>query len=63
VVESPVPWVEGDEVRVVGGGMNGTVGPSYKAANGSLVLELSKEVVGAEVFAWVFKIDFHGGVD
>jgi alpha-L-fucosidase len=35
--------------------------PSSKAANGSLILELSEGVVSAEVFAWVFKIDFLGG--
>ena len=61
VLESPVPWVEGDRVEVVGGSMEGTVVPSSKAANGSLVLELSEGVVSAEVFAWVFKIDFLGG--
>lgn len=61
VIESPVPWVQGDKVTVVGGSMAGTVVPSSKAANGSLVLTLSDQVLSAEKFAWVFKIDFLGG--
>jgi alpha-L-fucosidase len=61
VLNSPVPWVAGDKVTVVGGSMHGAVVPSYKAANGSLVLQLSEAVVSAEVYAWAFKIDFLGG--
>lgn len=60
VVDSPVPWVEGDQVTVVGGNGSGVVVPSSKESNGSLVLDLSDEVVGADEFAWVFKIDFEG---
>ena len=60
VIDSPIPWVAGDNVTVIGGSMNGSVVPSSKAANGSLLLELSSEIQEAEVFAWVFKIDFGG---
>jgi len=60
VVDSPVPWVMGDQVTVVGGNVSGTVVPSAQAGNGSLVLSFSDEVVGADEFAWVFKIDFGG---
>jgi alpha-L-fucosidase len=60
VVESPVPWVEGDSVTVVGGNASGAVVPSRKEGNGSLVLSLSADVVSAEEFAWVFKIGFGG---
>jgi len=59
---SPVPWVEGDQVTVVGGNMSGSVVPSMKDANGSLVLEIGEDVRGADEFAWVFKIDFGGNV-
>jgi alpha-L-fucosidase len=60
VVGSPVPWVVGDQVTVVGGNVSGVVVPSTQAGNGSLVLSLSDEVVGADEYAWVFKIDFGG---
>jgi alpha-L-fucosidase len=60
VVDNPVPWVVGDQVTVVGGNASGVVVPSTQAENGSLVLSLSDEVVGADEFAWVFKIDFGG---
>lgn len=58
VLESPVPWVEGDEVTVVGGSKAGTVVPSEKNDNGSVVLQLSDEVVAADEYAWVFKIEY-----
>jgi alpha-L-fucosidase len=60
VLDSPVPYVEGDEVRVVGGNMSGTVVPSRLLANGSLELTIGEEVKDADRFAWVFKIGFGG---
>lgn len=57
-IDSPVPWVLGDQITVVGGNASGVVVPSSRAGNGSLILSLSDEVVGADEFAWVFKIDF-----
>ncbi|KAF8865386.1 glycoside hydrolase [Acephala macrosclerotiorum] len=62
VIESPVPWVEGDNVTVVGGNASGTVVPSRKVENGSLVLGMDESVRNGEVFAWVFKISY-GGTD
>jgi alpha-L-fucosidase len=62
VLESPVPYVGGDEVRVVGGNMSGVVVPSRLLGNGSLELTVSEEVREADRFAWVFKIGF-GGVE
>ncbi|KUJ24113.1 glycoside hydrolase [Mollisia scopiformis] len=62
VNDSPVPWVEGDEVVVVGGNSSGVVVPSSKAANGSLVLDLSESVRGGETYAWVFKIGYGGNL-
>lgn len=62
VIGSPVPWVEGDEVTAVGGNASGTVVPSRKAENGSLVLDLGDNVKNGDEFAWVFKIEY-GGTD
>jgi alpha-L-fucosidase len=59
-IDSTVPWIVEDQVRVVGGKASGVVVPSNKVENGSLVLSLTDEVVGADEFAWVFKIDFRG---
>lgn len=60
VVDSPVPWVAGDEIVVVGGNASGTVVPSSRATNGSLVLELEESVIDGEKYAWVFKIRYDG---
>ncbi|KAF2730703.1 glycoside hydrolase [Polyplosphaeria fusca] len=57
VLESPVPWVVGDDVKVVGGNMSGEVVPS-RMENGSVVLDISSQVAGADQFVWVFKIEF-----
>lgn len=62
VLDSPVPYVEGDDVKVVGGNMSDTTVPSRLLANGSLELTVSEEVKNADRFAWVFKIGF-GGVE
>lgn len=57
-LSSPVPWVTGDQVSVVGGRLHGTVVPSKRSSNGSLILSVSKEIVAADQFAWVFKIPY-----
>jgi alpha-L-fucosidase len=62
-VNSPVPWVAGDRVTVVGGNSSGVVVPSKKAGNGSLMLSLSDEVLAGDEFAWSFKIDFGGRME
>lgn len=62
VLDSPVPYVPGDEVTVLGGNQSGTVVPSQLLANGSLELTISDEVRDADNFAWVFKVAF-GGVE
>lgn len=59
VLTSPVPYVEGDEVTVVGGNMSGTVVPS-ELSGGRLTLNISEDVRNADEYAWVFKIDFGG---
>ena len=56
-IKSPVPWVEGDEVRVVGGNMSGVVVPSERYGEG-VRLNLSREVRKADRYAWVFKIEY-----
>lgn len=60
VLNSPIPWIEGDQVTVVGGNQSGTVVPSSKLANGSVSLNISDEVKNADQYAWVFKISFGG---
>ncbi|KXT14807.1 hypothetical protein AC579_9663 [Pseudocercospora musae] len=62
ILDSPVPYVDGDEVTVVGGTMAGTVVPSQLLSNGSLQLTVSEEIKNADMYAWVFKISF-GGVE
>ena len=62
VINSPVPYVGGDQITVVGGNMFGTVVPSGLLSNGSLQLNISQEVRDADQYSWVFKIYF-GGVE
>ncbi|KAM0716787.1 hypothetical protein Q7P37_008232 [Cladosporium fusiforme] len=62
VLDSPVPYVEGDDVRVVGGNRSGDVVPSRLLENGSLELTVGEGFRDADRYAWVFKIDV-GGVD
>jgi alpha-L-fucosidase len=49
-IEAPVPWVEDDEVRVVGGNMSGNVVPS-RANGAGVVLNISTEVQRADKWA------------
>jgi alpha-L-fucosidase len=57
-LNSPIPWVSGDEVKVIGGGKAGTVVPSQKTEDGSIVLQVSEDIVGADEYTWVFKIEY-----
>ncbi|CAG8941715.1 unnamed protein product [Penicillium salamii] len=57
-LSSPIPWMEKDQVRVVGGKMNGAVVPSQMTENGTVILSLGDEIVQADRFAWVFKITY-----
>lgn len=57
-LDSPVPWVHGDKVRVVGGSMSGEVVPSTMDSNGSLALEVSDAMSDADKWTWVFKIPY-----
>ncbi|KAM3416885.1 hypothetical protein BST61_g8473 [Cercospora zeina] len=63
VLDSPVPYVEKDDVTVVGGNVSGSVVPSRLLANGSLELTISEEVRSVDMYSWVFKIalDREGG--
>ena len=56
-IESPVPWMVGDEVNVVGGTMNGTIVPS-RAYGAGVQLDISSSIRNADRFAWVFKIEY-----
>lgn len=56
-IASPVPWVAGDKVTVVGGSMNGTVVPS-KAFGKGVELTVSDKVSDADKWSWVFKVSY-----
>jgi alpha-L-fucosidase len=58
IITSPIPWIEGDAVTVVGGKACDTVVPSHRLANGSVALHLSQSIIEADRFAWVFKITY-----
>ena len=58
VLDSPIPWLAGDNVTVIGGNMSGTVVPSKMLANGSVAFNLTDEVIAADQYAWVFKIPY-----
>jgi alpha-L-fucosidase len=60
VLNSPVPWVAGDQVTVEGGNASGTVVPSQMLSNGSVLLNTSSQVQQAGQYAWVFKISYGG---
>ncbi|KAF2650903.1 glycoside hydrolase family 29 protein [Lophiostoma macrostomum CBS 122681] len=62
VLQSPIPWVEGDRVRIVGGNKSGGVVPSSMDENGNVILYFGggggDNVADADQFSWVFKIDY-----
>ena len=60
VLDSPVPWIAGDLVTVVGGNSSGAVVPSEMLGNESLMLNISSQVQEADEYAWVFKISYSG---
>ena len=57
-LKSPVPWIDGDDVVIVGGNMAGEVVPSRQLEDGSIELEVSDDVVAADQWVWVFKIPY-----
>ena len=58
VLTSPIPWVKGDKVTVVGGSKSGEEVPSEMLDDGSIQLTVSEAVVDADYYAWVFKITY-----
>jgi alpha-L-fucosidase len=58
LIQSPVPWIEGDKVTVIGGKLAGGVVKSWKDSTGKLALEFTKEVLDADRWVWVLKIDY-----
>lgn len=57
-LESPVPWVPGDQVTVVGGKMAGAVVPSEAFGEKGVRLNISKQIAAADRWTWVFKITY-----
>ena len=60
ILDSPIPWVQGDAVTVLGGNASGVVVPSQRLSNGSILLNISTQVQEADQYAWAFKISFGG---
>ena len=58
ILHSPVPYVTGDRVTIVGGDMSDTAVPAKLLDDGNLQLEISDEIKKADQYAWVFKIPF-----
>lgn len=58
IIDSPVPYIPGDQVIIVGGIAAGTAVKSNLLANGSLEIQLSEDVIAADNYAWIFKIPF-----
>ncbi|KAL9091437.1 MAG: hypothetical protein Q9165_004823 [Trypethelium subeluteriae] len=59
-LNSPVPYMAGDQVTVVGGNMSGTVVPTRLLSNGNLQLTISDAIQKGDQYSWVFKIPFGG---
>lgn len=58
---SPIPWIEGDQVTVVGGSLHGSVVPSRATTvdeQAVVVFDISEEVQMADQWTWVFKIAY-----
>src|SRR5277367_4166755 len=55
VLDSPVPWVPGDQVTVVGRDASVTVAPSRLLSNGSVLLNILSHVQQADQYAWVLR--------
>ncbi|RAO67188.1 uncharacterized protein BHQ10_003200 [Talaromyces amestolkiae] len=58
ILSSPIPWISGDRVTVVGGKRNGEVVPSQQLKDGSIQLNISQSIADADQYAWVFKITY-----
>ncbi|KAI9685859.1 MAG: hypothetical protein M1822_004137 [Bathelium mastoideum] len=59
-LNSPVPYLPGDNITVVGGNLSGSVVPAQLLGNGSLQMTISDAVRSADQYAWVFKIPYGG---
>ena len=58
-LESLIPWVEGDKVRVVGGTMNGAIVPTREAKDGqSVEFTVSDDIRTGDQSSWVFEISY-----
>jgi alpha-L-fucosidase len=58
---SPIPWIEGDQVTVVGGSAHGEVVPSRAVTvddQTGVLFEISDEVQAADKWTWVLKISY-----
>jgi alpha-L-fucosidase len=60
VLESPIPWVDGDQVKIVGGNMSGEIVTSSVNEKGYVALDfgVGEDVADADQFAWVFMIEY-----
>jgi alpha-L-fucosidase len=58
IINSPIPYITGDQIVAVGGNSPGKSVTSNLLANGSLQIQFPADVIAADQWAWVFKIPF-----
>ncbi|RDW72240.1 alpha-L-fucosidase [Coleophoma crateriformis] len=58
MINSPVPYLAGDQITTIGGSLAGTAVTSKLLANGSLEIKVPKAIIAADKWTWVFKITF-----
>ena len=56
-VPDRTPYLPGDTVTVVGGGMNGTV-VNATWDNGLVTLNVDEDIIAGDKYVWTFKIDY-----
>jgi alpha-L-fucosidase len=55
---SPIPWLPGDNLTIVGGKMNDQVVTSQAGPSGEVILKIPADVIAADQYVWVFKIKY-----
>lgn len=58
---SPIPWIEGDVVTVVGGDLSGTTVPVQSVTvqdQPALQLTIDEDIQNADQWTWVFKVSY-----
>ncbi|XP_014550288.1 glycoside hydrolase family 29 protein [Bipolaris victoriae FI3] len=56
LIPDAIPFLNGDSVQVLGGGMSGTKVPATKNENGTVVLQLDDAIISSDRYVWTFKV-------